>query len=393
MTPAASLSVLLICDSYPPVLGGSEIEAQRVSAALLRKGHRVQVLCAGGPPMPPLRDWTDPEGVPVKILTRRSRGRWRDMTFAAEVAWLIWHGRRRYDVIYFLMQGLHVAAGLPVAHFLRKPTVMKIAGSIVIPFMRQSRAGRWELDWLQRWKIPLMVLNPEMVEQAVADGFSRQQLVWMPNPVDTGVFRPPYPEEHAASRSRHGIPLSSLVVIYVGRLSSEKGLTGLLRGFAAAARQAPDALLLLVGDGAQRPELEALAGSLKLGADHIRFVGRVPIGEVPSWLQSSDVYALTSPSEGFSCALLEAMSAGLPSVVSAIPANSQLVDDQVHGLAVPWDDDQAIAAALLRLFRDPEARRCMGTAARDRVAEIYSTDRVMERYETLFAKARANTPI
>ena len=54
--------VLLISDSYPPVLGGSEIEAQRVSAAMIRRGHRVQVLCAGGPPMPEVRDWVDPWG-------------------------------------------------------------------------------------------------------------------------------------------------------------------------------------------------------------------------------------------------------------------------------------------------------------------------------------------
>ena len=68
--------------------------------------------------MPPVRDWVDPAGVPVRILTRKSRGRARDMTFATEVAWAIWNGRKRYDVVYFLMQGLHLAAGLPVARWL-----------------------------------------------------------------------------------------------------------------------------------------------------------------------------------------------------------------------------------------------------------------------------------
>ena len=78
--------VLLICDSYPPVMGGSEIEAQRVSAAMIRRGHQVHVLCAGGPPMPPLRDWVDPAGVPVSILTRRSRGRLKDWILLREVS-------------------------------------------------------------------------------------------------------------------------------------------------------------------------------------------------------------------------------------------------------------------------------------------------------------------
>ena len=127
------VSVLLICDSYPPIVGGSEVEAQRVASAMIRRGHRVQVLCAGGPPMPPVREWVDPAGVPVRILTRHSRGRAKDFTFAAEVAWAIWRGRNEYDVVYFLMQGLHLAAGLPVARWAGKPIVMKVGGSGVIP--------------------------------------------------------------------------------------------------------------------------------------------------------------------------------------------------------------------------------------------------------------------
>lgn len=382
--PVRPVSLLLISDSYPPIVGGSEIEAQRVASALIKRGHHVQVLCAGGPPMPELRDWIDPAGVPVRILTRRSRGRAKDFVFAFEVAWAIWSGRKRYDVIYFLMQGLHLAAGLPVAHWLGKPIVMKFGGSGVIPFMRASRAGRVELGWLRQWAARLMVLNEAMIEEGIADGFAREQFTWMPNPVDVSEFRPAQPGETAAWRAQHGIPLQACVTIYVGRLSPEKGLPGLLRGFTRAARSSPAAMLVLVGDGAQRAELEALASQLELGPDRIRFIGRVNITEVPFWLRSSDVFALTSPSEGFSCALLEAMSAGLASVVSDIPANRQLIDPGIHGLTVPYGDESSIGDALLQLSEDPEVRERMGQTARQRVVENYSTLRVVERYEILF---------
>jgi glycosyltransferase involved in cell wall biosynthesis len=380
------LSLLLICDSYPPVVGGSEIEAQRVASAMIKRGHHVQVLCAGGPPMPPVRDWVDPAGVPVRILTRNSRGRARDMTFATEVAWAIWGGRKRYDVVYFLMQGLHLAAGLPMARWLEMPVVMKFGGSGVIPFMRASRAGRLELDWMREWGVPVMVLNDGMVEEAIADGFKREQITWMPNPVDVDEFRPGEPGESAAWREHHGIPTDRAIAIYVGRLSREKGLLGLLRGFARAAKNTPSAMLVLVGDGAQRAELERLAEELGLGPEQVRFTGRVDITQVPAWLRASDVFALTSPSEGFSCALLEAMSAGLASVVSDIPANQQLIEPGVHGLAVPFDDEAAIGQALTRLLGDPELRNSMAVAARQRVVDNYSTVRVVERYESLFAK-------
>jgi glycosyltransferase involved in cell wall biosynthesis len=378
------IRVLLICHSYPPVIGGSEIEAQRVSAAMIRRGHQVHVLCAGGPPMPPLRDWVDPAGVPVSILTYRSRGLLKDCIFACEVACAIWSRRRSYDVVYFLMQGLHLAAGLPVAHFLRKPAVAKISGSNLLPAMRRSRAGRRELDWMQRWRVPVMVLNDGMVEEALADGFARDQLVWMPNPVDPDEFHPARPGESEAWRESHRIPPNAHVVTYVGRLSHEKGLRSLIGGFACAARQVPEALLALVGDGALRPELETLARGLGINPGQIRFVGRVPAVEIPFWLRASDIFSLTSPNEGFACALLEAMAVGLPSVVSAIPANLQLIDEGVHGLTVPFDDEEGIGMALLRLFSDPVLRRRMGNAARERVVENYSTDKVIDRYEALF---------
>jgi glycosyltransferase involved in cell wall biosynthesis len=384
--PASPAGLLLISDSYPPVIGGSEIEAQRVSAGLIARGHRVQVLCAGGPPMPEKRDWIDPAGVPVRILTRRSRGRWKDMVFACQVAWMIWRERRNYDVVYFLMQGLHLAAGLPVARWLNKPIIMKFGGSGVIPLMRRSGAGRVELNWLRRWAARLMVLNEGMVQEAIADGFPRQQLTWMPNPVDIDEFRPAAPGEAGAWRERQNLPVNACIAIYVGRLSHEKGLAGLLRGFARAVPTVPGAMLVLVGDGPQRAELESLARELGLGPLRIRFIGRVDIREVPSWLRASDVFALTSPSEGFSCALLEAMAAGLAPVVSDIPANRQLVDPEIQGLTVRFDDDAAIGEALMRLFGDPALRLQMGQAARRRVVENYSTAQVVDRYERLFAE-------
>jgi glycosyltransferase involved in cell wall biosynthesis len=336
--------------------------------------------------MPAVRDWIDPAGVPVRILTRRSRGRAKDFVFALEVAWAIWSGRKHYDVVYFLMQGLHLAAGLPVTRWLNKPIVMKFGGSGVIPLMRGSCAGRVELGWLRRWAARLMVLNEAMIEEGIADGFERQQFTWMPNPVDVSEFRPAQPGEAAAWRAQHGIALQACVTIYVGRLSSEKGLPGLLRGFAQTARRSTGAILLLVGDGAQRAELEALAGQLGLGPDRIRFIGRVNITEVPFWLRSSDIFALTSPSEGFSCALLEAMAAGLASVVSDIPANRQLIDPGIHGLAVPFGDESSIGKALLQLSSDSDVRKRMGEAARRRAVENYSTGRVVERYETLLSE-------
>ena len=152
------------------------------------------------------------------------------------------------------------------------------------------------------------------------------------------------------------------------------------------AQSVPDALLILVGDGPDRGALTEHAARLGL-ASRVRFTGRQTIPQVLQWLQAADVFALVSSLEGFPCSLVEAMSAGLPAVVSDIPANLQLVDAGVHGLHARMGDEAAIAAALERLLSDPELRARMGEAARRRVIENYSTEKVVERYESLFHEA------
>lgn len=368
------------------MIGGSEIEAQRVSAALIRRGHRILVVCAGGPPMPPLRHWTDPEGVPVRLFGHRFWGVWRDRAYALGVLWTLWRERRRYRVVYFLMQGLHLAFGLPFARLLGKPVVMKIGGSGVIPMMNRSWLGRWELAALRRWARRVMILNDGMHREAIEAGFSEKSLLWMPNPVDTAVFAPASEQEQRELRETLQLPLNRLIVIYCGRLAPEKGLITLLDGFAEVARRMPQAMLVLVGDGSLREELTKRGAHLGI-ASRVHFAGLVEPRRISSWLRASDIFALVSPSEGFPCSLVEAMSCGLASVASDIPAITQLIDSGIHGITVPPGDSPATAAAMLALLEDPDSRRRMGQAARARVIEHYSIERIAGLYESLLEEA------
>lgn len=379
-----SISVLLICQTYPPYLGGSEIEAQRVSAELIRRGHRVQVVCAGGEPMPKLKNWTDPHGVPVRSYAGRWNGKARDLVYALRVAMMILREGRQYDVVYFVMQGLHLAIGLPLARVLGKPVVMKLSGSAVISWMSRTSMGRRELRWLRKWAARVIVLNDDMMREAEATGFRPSQLEWMPNPVDTNEFFPGSQSERADLRASLGLPPGAPVVIYTGRLAPEKALPELLAGFSALVQHHPHAVLALVGDGPMRADLEAVAANLGLDSRNLRFAGKVAPERVSAWLRAADIFALVSPMEGFSCALAEAMASGLACVVTDISANVQLITPGKTGLLVPVGDAAALAAALQRLAADPGLRATLGRAARDLVQAQYTPGRVAERYEALF---------
>jgi len=383
------LSFLLVCQTYPPVLGGSEIEAQRICSALVKRGYGVTVVCAGGPPMPPLRDWVDPQGVPVRLYAENWKGTWKNVVFAVRMAGMMIRERRKYQVVYFLMQGIHVAAGLPLARMLNKPIIMKLAGSGEVPRMFASSMGRLELRWLNRWAKKLLILNEGMRQEALAHGLSADKLMLMPNPVDTQEFSPATEVERLALCARFGVSPSAQVIIYTGRLAQEKALPGLVDAFHLARKQVPHAVLVLVGDGPIRPALIEQARQLGLPEENIRFTGRVPASEVSLWLKISTIFALISPSEGFSCALEEAMSTGIPSVVSDIPANRQLVEDDVHGLLVPVGAPEKTAEAIVRLLENEPLRLRLGDASRKRVMENFSTDHVVAIYEALFQEATA----
>jgi glycosyltransferase involved in cell wall biosynthesis len=383
------ISYLLIIYTYPPVLGGSEIEAQRVSEALQARGCRVKIVCAGGPPMPPVKEWIDPCGVPVRIIGAAWPKRLRGYIFALGVAWTLFKERKNYEIAYFLMQGIHLVPGIPMAGMLGKRIVMKFSCSSEVRQMNDSLSGRIELRLLRYWASTILILNPGMVEEAKEVGLDLKLVDWMPNPIDTDDFRPCSPEERVEKRRELGLGPDTPVVVFVGRLHKQKELPWLVGAFAKVVQQKPDAVLALIGEGPLREEITQRVRDLGI-QNNVIFTGRLDSKGVLKWLQAADVFTLISAIEGLPCCVLEAMAAGLPPVLSDIPAHTQLVENEVHGLITELGNQDSIAQGLLRLLNDPELRAKLSAAARNRMIEQYSTGEVVTRYETLFRKMLAS---
>ncbi len=304
--------------------------------------------------------------------------------FAAGVVWSLIRKRRDVRIAYFLMQGLQVLVGVPVARLLGLRVVMKFSGSGEILRLKESKLGQVELLCLRKLADRVIVLNDGMREEAEDAGLDMSRVIWVPNPVDTAEFRPCDEDQRLTLRLAAGLPPAAPVVIFVGRFAPQKALPSLLRAFRIAVGRHREAILALLGDGPSRSELENLVAELGI-ENQVRFVGIVDAKEVRQWLQLSDVFALISTQEGLSCALLEAMSTALPAVVSDIPANTQLIEDGKHGLVVRSGDEKAIAEGLSRLLGDRPARLRLGKAARARVVSEYSEEQVAARYEAVLS--------
>lgn len=180
-----------------------------------------------------------------------------------------------------------------------------------------------------------------------------------------------------AARAAWGVDDSVPVVGFFGRLIEQKGVDTLLEAWLQVSRQYPAARLVIVGDGKERPVLEARAAAL--GLNGVRFAGWA--ADAACLMPGCDIIAMPSRWEGFGLVALEAMAAARPLVASRVSALPEIVVDLETGLLVPPGDAAALAEAIAGLLADPAWAQAMGQAGRARLVEAFSPGRMID--ETL----------
>ena len=205
----------------------------------------------------------------------------------------------------------------------------------------------------------VVTANTQGVIDALQVMGSWPRLELLPNPLPAGLAR--VDQQSPVVRER--------VVLAVARLVPQKGLDVLLQAFAALPMTCRGGWrLILVGDGPERQALEQQAQQLEIAAS-VSFAGFR--SDPLTFMQKAAIFALPSRFEGMPNALLEAMAAGLPSVVSdASPGPLEMVHDGVHGCVVPREDWRAFSEALEKLMLDEGLRKRLGAAARQKLRSL-----------------------
>jgi len=232
-----------------------------------------------------------------------------------------------------------------------------------------------------------IVCNSEAVMRMVRGrrGVSGSRLVKIHNGVDISRFSPT-PDPEVASID--GLPAGARVVGSVGRLHPIKGHLDLVRAWPSVTRAIPGVHLAIVGDASadQRRGVEALARELGC-ADTVHLLGLRT--DVPALLPLMELVAVPSHAEGFSNAVIEAGAAARPVVATRVGGNVEAVVDGETGLLVPPKDPEAMARGLVALLSDPPRARRMGESARARVTSLFTVERMVESYETLYERVAA----
>lgn len=192
---------------------------------------------------------------------------------------------------------------------------------------------------------------------------------------------------HPSLRRTLGIADDAVVIGFVGRLVPIKQPLLLAEAFAAVASAAPEAVLLVAGDGPLADAFRADVEARGLTA-RVRFAGWQR--DLRALYATCDVIALVSRNEGTPVAAIEGMAAGRTVVATAVGGVPDVVAGDRTGVLVPGQDPAAIADALLRVVRDAGLRARLGAAARDDVRARFRSERLVEDVERLYLEALAD---
>ncbi len=404
-----------------PLVGGAENQALALGRSLRERGYEATIITLRHD-----RKWPQHEvieGVPVirvagMLLGDRERlpGALRKLLYlmAMQVmGWRLWQHRRRYDILHVYQLNLLALPTAIVCYLTNKPMIIAVrsagpgratslqtraallAGPLDATAAWLQVNGRINLDGdlavleglgrpvvrftrflLQNIHAVEVVLSARMENYLIAHGFNLPDIRLIPNGIDIVHFHPAPTSTSPADRPR--------IVVCVSVLRYEKGIDVLLQAWRLVQEQlaqSSQAQLIIVGDGPLQAQLECMAKALGI-ADSVEFAGLQ--SNIPMQFHRGDLAVLPSRFEGMPNAVLEAMACGLPCVATRVSGSEDIIQHGINGLLVEPLDYKNMAKALLTLLCDPVLAKKYGHAARIRIEQHYSLQRIMDMYVELY---------
>jgi glycosyltransferase involved in cell wall biosynthesis len=358
------MRILIITGIFPPDIGGPATYVPQVATALAGRGHRITVLTLSE------RAEGHDDGYPFRVvrLPRRTFKPWRWLRTVVALV------RLGHSAEVLFVNGLAMEAVLANV-VLRRPVVHKVVGD---PAWERATNWGWVKDTFEDFQTRRYSLKVETLKTlrtwwtrkaATVITPSRYLARWVGGwGVPEGNIAVIYntPESRDGVRPAE-VPLQTPVkLVTVGRLVAWKRVGEVIE----AIKPLDQMGLVIIGDGPERRYLEDLARSLDL-ADRVYFAGQKSKEETLSLMAACDLFVLNSTYEGFPHVVLEAMSAGLPVVATAVGGTPEVVRDGENGLLIGPTGSGALPDALAELVSSRSTRQRLARIARCTVKRFH----------------------
>jgi glycosyltransferase involved in cell wall biosynthesis len=412
--------IYIVIATFLPLVGGAERQALLLGRSLRERDHATTIITFR-------HDITWPayevlEGVPIirvagTILERRKKlprifQKLLYLIAMGVMGWTLWRHRRYYDIVHVYMLNLLAMPASIVCRLTGKSMIVAIrcadsgkktkphqktsllAGSLdpSTPWL-QIEGRTWEEGdlaelelmgrpvvrftnaLLQRINAVAVILSSRMRGYLAEHDFNLSDIQLIPNGVDIARFIPLPADASFNERAK--------VVICVSKFRFQKGIDVLLQAWNLVHQQAPEARLIIVGNGPLQNQLEQMNQALGL-TGCVEFVGLQK--DVPLQLHRAGLAVLSSYWEGMPNAILEAMASGLPCVATRVSGSEDIISQGVNGLLVEPGDYEGLAQALLALLNNPKLIQQYGQAARATIEQNFSLEYILNSYIELYQR-------
>lgn len=366
------MRILMAVPKYPfPVVGGLERQAHELGKALVQRGCTVHVMSTRFDPKQKNVEIVD--GIQIHRIPWFSFKPLRFLLFPISLVRIMFKLRTKIDLVHVHNISWFAAFIILVAKIFGLPVVAKLPnfGLFGIPGLRERRFGSFHVALLKR-SDAIVAMAPESLPELRDIGYPAERIFKVTNGITL---------ESSAKSNRSSTDV--IVAIFVGRISSEKGLPDLLRAWALVRAETRRRITLrLVGEGPQLEELRGLVNELNL-QDAVEFCGHCH--DVPAELAKADLFTLPSYAEGNSNSILEAMRAGLPVVATRVGGAAIQVGVEGERFLVAPGAPRPLADRLLELIEDEAARLRLGSAMRCRIETVFAIDRIAATYTQAYS--------
>lgn len=392
--------VCIFTETYYPVIGGGETQAQILAEGLAARGHSVLVLTRRSDPSLPASERI--ANIPVYRVAPAGKGRHKKWALLLTTLPTLFKLHSSFDILFVSGFRLIGLPALVASKLFKKICVFKadsqgeMSGEYFNNGLQNvglSRAGLLIRLFLAlrnrifRLADAFCAISPGIEAELRTCGIPKHKIWEIPNGVDSERFSPVDSEQKRRLREKLNIQPAAFVVIYTGRLVSYKGLPLLLRVWKDIQLKYPATQLILVGAGGLdmhncEDELRRYVQEQNL-EQSVLFTGNVR--NVPEYLQAADLFVFPSEDDAFPSSLVEAMACALPVVTTPVGAIPTVVAAGQNGMLVSPRDYQSLYQAMETLMVDRALSARLAQAGLETTRSRYSAEAITEKYRALFS--------